>query len=1517
MQSGDPHGLEIAIVGWAGRMPGAPSIDAFWQNLRAGVESIRDLSDDELRDAGVYDANQAHYVRRAADLVGVDLFDAPLFGLTRREAELTDPQFRVFLEDAWTALEDAGHLGDARDLRVGVFAGASSSSYLGAGGEGGFLSALGNARDYLATQVSYRLNLTGPSLTVQTACSTSLVAVHLACQSLLNHECDLALAGGVSIGLPQTAGYLYEEGDIASPDGRCRAFDAAAAGCIKGNGSGLVVLRRLEDALRDGDDIRAVIKGTAINNDGSDKVGFTAPSVSGQASVIREALAVAEVEPSSVDYVEAHGTATPLGDPIEVAALRQAFGPREAGAPRCALGSVKTNIGHLDAAAGVAGLLKAALALQHAELPPSLHFERPNPKLELESSAFFVNATLRPWPAREGSARRAGVSSFGIGGTNAHAVLEEAPASNRARPSANDAGVNGASAGPGGNDARPALLVLSAASDEALRGNAEALAARLDAQDLDLADVAFTLAVGRKRLPHRRAVAASTAAEAARALRASSSASPREERRGSEVVFLFPGQGAQHARMAAGLYASEPVFRAAIDRCAAIASPLLGFDWIDAVLGEGAEDERIKGTQLAQPSLFIVEFALAELLRTWGIEPAAMAGHSIGEWVAAHLAGVLSLEDALGIVIERGRLMGGVPPGAMLATTLGEEALAARLAAHPELSLAAINGPNATVASGPIAAIEALEAELHAAGLAAKRLHTSHAFHSAMMDEALDAFEARVRHARLLPPRLPFYSNLSGALIRAEEATDPRYWREHLRRSVRFADNLAACGTDRTRVLLEVGPGTALSSMARATTPGSTAIATMRAARGEGDDATTLRQALGQLWCAGVDLAWDRLFAGESRRRVPLPTYRFQRERYWIDAPARLDAKTNSLRGDGRSANAAEPEGKNPDLAAWFFLPSWSRTHLERDPDAPRASTLLLFDDESELSLALAKRARDAGTRVITLRVHPGPLTRHGDRFELDPRDAAAFVALRATLREEDLLPDQVLHLWCHNAGAVDSQAAIDRGFFALLHLLQAEGAAADGHAMRLLAVTRGLFDVVGEPVERPERAGLLGICRVAPFEYPRLRARLVDVAHDAGPNAQAIAATLLDELASRDREPLVAWRGGHRWVPAVEPRRLEAPTTDGFDARGKSVVLTGGAGPFELAIARRFVQEGARALVFLGCADSTPALAEFQQADLTLLSYPAHFDEPHSIATALVSARTKIGAIDLVLHTAGDIGGGLIQIKERAAVERVFAPRIAGARLLREQLREGERLVCFSSAISATGVFGQVDYCAASAAADAKAEQDPRVMTIGWGMAQWDRWQSAEGPSAGALLAQLREVQAAIGITIDEGVEALFRALSLNARRLFITTQDLRELVAQAANASVADFLGSMSGGSGGKSGLGGGYESETEARVAALWTELLGARDVGRDDNFFDLGGNSLVAIQLASQLRKLYDIELTIADLFASADLKSLAAAVDHALDDKRASDELARLLDEIESLSELEVKAELERDAGARG
>ena len=1332
---------------------------------------------------------------------------------------------------------------------------------------------------------------------MQTACSTSLVAVHLACQSLLNHECDLALAGGVSISLPQTAGYLYEEGDIASPDGRCRAFDASAMGCIKGNGSALVVLRRLEDALRDGDDIRAVIKATAVNNDGSDKIGFTAPSVSGQSSVIAEALAAADIEPSSIGYVEAHGTGTPLGDPIEVAALRAAFG--SVGIGRCALGSIKTNLGHLDAAAGVVGLIKAALALQHREIPPSLHFERANPKLELERSPFYVNAALRAWP--EGTIpRRAGVSSFGIGGTNAHAILEEAP-THSARPSATS------------NAEASELLLLSAGSEPALLAASEALASRLESGGASLADVAWTLAVGRKRLSYRRAVVARDVKDAIGLLRKppAREETQRDERRGTEVAFLFPGQGAQRAGMARELYAGEPRFHASIDRSAAILDPLLGLDWRAILLDPSADPARLTQTALAQPSLFAIEHAMAELWMSWGVEPAVMAGHSIGEYVAACLAGVMSFEDALALVAERGRLMGSCAPGAMLATTLQEDELRARLARHPRLDLAAINAPGSTVASGPTEAIAALETELSAEGIATRRLETSHAFHSAMMDPILDAFEARVRAVALRAGSRPFYSNLTGALIRAEEATDPRYWREHLRHSVRFGENLARLAADPALVLLEVGPGSVLSSLARRVAPALT-VASSLPRPGE-DEAESMRVALGKLWIAGVDLEWSAILG--AGRRVPLPTYPFERDRYWIDDTSPQPAPT------GGSAL----EGKNPDLAQWFYLPSWRRTFLRGA--APTAEpSWLLFDDGSELARDLAAFARARGARVTTLLAHEGPLARSGDEARLDPRDPAAMTALLRELRAEGVFPERVVHLWCRRAEAIDAALAarepsLELGFFALLHWLQAAGLDAPDAEVHLVAVVEQLHDVVGDEAVDAERAALAGICRVAPLEYPWLRARLLDL--DAAPHAEA--GLVVAELDAADREPLVAWRGGHRWVPAYEPVELPAREESERDGIAQAApahtgslrpdgvfVLTGGPGLLELAIARRLLDRGARAIAFLGASEEE--LVALRGAGVPILALPADAERLADLPPLLEQVRQRFGAIDAIFHTAGEIGGGLIQLKERAQVEHVIEPRVGGADELLLSMREEERLVLFSSAISATGVFGQVDYCAASAIADALAESgDERVTTIGWGMAHWDRWQSASGPSGEALLAELKRVQAAIGITIEEGVEALFRALDLGARRIFITTQDLRELAAQASAASAGDVLGAMGGGAA-RAGSASGLETETEARVAELWIELLGTSAVGRTDNFFDLGGNSLVAIQLASRLRKMFEIEITIAELFTADDLAGLAAAVDRAVDDRLANEEVVRLLDEIEALSELEVRAEFERDAG---
>ncbi|HEV3051014.1 MAG TPA: type I polyketide synthase, partial [Longimicrobium sp.] len=738
---------------------------------------------------------------------------------------------------------------------------------------GRFQVQLGNDKDHVSTRTAYKLDLKGPAVTVQTTCSTSLVAVCQACQALLTYQCDLALAGGCSIQLPQRSGYMYQEGGISSPDGHCRAFDAQAKGTVGGSGAGVVALKRMEDALRDGDHVYAVIRGFGINNDGSDKVGYTAPSIAGQAGAIRMSLAMAGVEPDTIGYVEAHGTGTPLGDPIEVAALTRAF---RAGTERtgfCAIGSVKTNIGHLDSAAGVAGLIKAALTLRNGEIPPSLHFQAPNPAIDFAGSPFYVNATLSLWP-RGDTPRRAGVSSFGIGGTNAHVTLEEAPVP--VSPPASRAWQ---------------LLVLSARTANALEDATDRLAERLARPlDADLADAAWTLQAGRRAFGHRRAVAVpgGDPGEAARRLRARERAADGVAEGAPSVAFLFSGQGAQHVGMGRGLYDTEPVYRAEIDRCAMLLRPHLGLD-VRTLLHPGpdaAQDAAgaLLQTAMAQPALFVVEYALARLWMSWGVRPGAMTGHSIGEYVAACLAGVFSLEDALALVAARGRLMQQAPPGAMAAVFLGEADLLPLL--PDDLSLAVVNGPSVCVVAGPEDAIARFEGAMEARSVGTRRLHTSHAFHSGMMDGALEPFAQVVRGITLRAPTLPLLSNVTGTWMAAEEATDPGYWVRHLRGTVRLADNLAALLQDEGRVLLEVGPGRSLRTVAEqhpARRPGQPVLSSLPHPQDGEEDGPFLLTSLGGLWAAGVPVEWEAFHGGERRLRVPLPTYPFERRRYWVD----------------------------------------------------------------------------------------------------------------------------------------------------------------------------------------------------------------------------------------------------------------------------------------------------------------------------------------------------------------------------------------------------------------------------------------------------------------------------------------------------------------------------------------------------------------------------------------------------------------------------------------------------------
>jgi phthiocerol/phenolphthiocerol synthesis type-I polyketide synthase E len=936
-------GTEIAIIGMTGRFPGSRNIEEFWRNLRDGAEGITFFTEEEVLRNGADEsmALDRNFVRAAPLVDGMEMFDASFFGYSPREAELIDPQQRIFLECAYEALEAAGYDPATYSGSIGVYAGAAFNTYL-------LFNTLrnreivdsidpmqiniANDKDFLTTRVSYKLNLKGPSHLVQCACSTSLVAVHVACQSLLNRECDMALAGGISINVNRRHGYRYLEGGMASPDGHCRAFDARAQGTIFGSGVGLVVLKSLEAALNDGDSIHAVIRGSAINNDGSLKVGYTAPSVDGQAEVITEALSNAGVSAETISYVEAHGTGTPLGDPIEIQALTKAYRAYTGKKAYCAIGSVKSNVGHLDTAAGITGLIKTVLALKRRRLPPSLHFERPNPEIDFDNSPFYVNSRLQEWK-NHGSRLRAGVSAFGVGGTNAHVILEEAPESE-----------------PGGASRDYKLLLLSARSASALETASRNLARHLSEHDSqDLADVAYTLQVGRKRMRHRRIVVCRDAPEAVRLLESNA---PRPvfvaDREGESLrlVFMFPGQGSQYVGMGRGLYEGEREFRRQVESCSEVLIDSLGFD-LRRVLypPEGMEREaeaELNETRITQPALFVVEYAMAKQLEKWGVRPDAMIGHSLGEYVAACLSGVMGIEDALRLVSKRGELMQEARGG--MAAVMMDEAEARERINGSGLSIAAVNGPQQVVISGADDAVESLIEELSREGIVCKKLKARQAFHSKMMEGAAARYVEEVRKVALRKGEIEYISNVSGKMARAEEMTDPRYWGLQLRECVRFGDGIEELAKRPGLILLEVGPGESLSKLARQRgrrTPDEVTISTMRNSRDVDHDSQYLATAIGKLWMAGAEVDWSGYYEGEKRRRVGLPTYPFERQRYWIDARSGVGG------GSGVNGSAECPEASQVEALGDLTARSVS---LHSRPELPNAYAAPVNDREKTIA---------------------------------------------------------------------------------------------------------------------------------------------------------------------------------------------------------------------------------------------------------------------------------------------------------------------------------------------------------------------------------------------------------------------------------------------------------------------------------------------------------------------------------------------------------------------------------------
>jgi acyl transferase domain-containing protein/NAD(P)-dependent dehydrogenase (short-subunit alcohol dehydrogenase family)/acyl carrier protein len=1666
----------IAIIGLAGRFPGARNIDEFWQNVCNGVESISFFSEEELLASGVA-PNLIHdprYVRARGILDDVEFFDASFFGYSPKEAAMMDPQQRLFLECAWEVLEQAGMLRDGglpdtSQGLIGVYAGQSASSYLLSNvlanptmlAETDTLSIqINNDKDFLATRTSYKLNLEGPSMTIQTACSTSLVAVHMACQGLLGYECNMALAGGATIFVPQKTGYLYQEEGISSPDGHCRAFDADARGTVAGSGVGIVALKRLEDAIADRDTIHAVIRGSALNNDGAAKVGYTAPSVEGQAKVIAQAIAMAGVEPGTISYVETHGTGTALGDPIEIEALTQAFGGRERARlrSRCAIGSVKTNIGHLDAAAGIAGLIKTVLSLKHGVIPPSLHFQRPNPEIDFAQSPFYVNTHLKSWK-RGSTPRRAGVSSFGIGGTNAHVILEEALSTSPRRDSALRLSAP---------SEKPHLIVLSAKTASALETMTEQLATYVQTYpDAHLADVAYTLQMGRKSFSHRRAFVAQDLADMLDLLSPGDSQTTRAFSQYTDVVtpetklvaFLFSGQGAQYVNMGRELYEEEPAFRQQVDTCAQWLIPHLHCDLraiiypphrhkAQSLRPEGIARDQLDHMSLAQPAIFVIEYALAQLWIQRGVRPAAMIGHSIGEYVAACLAGVLSLEDALSLVALRGRLMDQLPSGGMLAVSLPEEKILPLLGTH--LSFAVHNSPTDCVVSGPADAIASLEQYLREQKITCQLLRVSRASHSQMVEPVLAQFTNAVEKCHLHPPKLPYISNLTGKWITEEETTDTGYWARHWRQTVRFVEGLQLLLDSANMVLLEVGPGHSLSTLARRAvrSPADRIIlSSLRHPQTSVSDRAFLLNTCGRLWCAGVAIDWSQFSADSPQRRIPLPTYPFERERYWISPIG-----TERAPAQGHQANAWIHLRKEPDLARWFSLSVWKQSPLLQAPskqDEPK-DCWLIFTDSTGLGTRLGEHLVGKGftpfrETVILVRVGTQFGKINDWEYTIRPDSREDYDSLLKDINTHSLFPTRIVHLWTvmatdHIPSGLDSfEMAQTLGFYSLLFLTQALGEQSEGggsptNGMRregfyappsrarktegrktppygglqpqeIVIISNNLQEVIGREVLCPARATALGVGKIARYEYPYISFRSIDIVlpeaigqaqgrgeTGASPvptggrvgtglapvrfptptDEEQLVEQMLVELRSRSSDMEVAYRGPHRWVRSVEPTRLEKVPEEeqplgqshgGREGKAQGLrqqgvyLITGGLGGIGLTLASDLARTMKAKLVLTG-RTALPAreewdhrLATFAEQDAVtsnirqvrrleelgaeVLVIQADVTDMEQMQAVIQQVRQRFGELHGVIHTAGLIDDGLIQMKMPEVVTKVLAPKVKGTLVLEAVLKDVplDFLVLCSSLAALIGQLGRVDYCAANTFLDSFAfyhTAQRRVRTIS---INWDGWQEVGMamnrpiPSQKALQSKTEGQELFQNAVLpQEGIEVFRRIIAHKTpSQVLVSTSDILArlrraevalLPASAEGEQAPDTVPTtLSGMAHQRPHLQTAYvapQNETQQIIADLWQKLLGIEKVGIHDSFIDLGGHSLHGVQLIIRLRDTFQVDISLRSLFEKPTVAGLALMIMQKKAEFVGDELLLRDIEDIEQLTDDEVQTLLEAD-----
>ena len=1442
------EGLDIAVIGLQCRVPGAKDLDSFWQNLQQGKESVRFFSEAELLEAGQDPELLQHpkYVKASPTLENFDCFDAPFFGYSPREAAVMDPQQRLMLEAAWNTLEHAGYTSENYSGRIGIFAGSAMNTYLLSNGlaprfyEDYLPTLIGNDKDFLATRVAYKLNLSGPAVCVQTACSSSLVAIHLASQSLLNGECEMCLAGGVSIRIPQISGYLYEEGSVLSPDGHCRPFDAKAQGTIFGSGIGMVLLKSLEDALEDGDKIYAIIRGSAINNDGSSKVDYTAPSVTSQSEVIVEALSAADIKPESISYVEAHGTGTYLGDPIEIAALTKAYRNYSEKNGFCKIGSVKSNLGHLDAAAGVVGLIKTVLALENEEIPASINFEKPNPQIEFEKTPFQINDKLSPWP-RTNQPRRAAITSLGIGGTNAHIILEEGPKREQKD-----------------SEETVQILSLSAASQAALQSREHELADYLETNpSSSLSEVANSLQLGRKALGQRSSLVGGNKQELINRLRGQGEPPLRRQtaNKTPSLALLFPGNGAQHPDMGLDLYQKYPIFKTELDKCCEILDGHLNEDLKEILYGKAPREERaqkLSRPSLSMPALFAVEYSLSKLLLSWKLEPSALLGHSVGEYVAATIAGVFNLEDGLRIISKRGSLCERVSGGAMLSVALGETELAELL---PEgLNIAALNAPNLCSVSGEAEEIERFEKLLQKKKIESRRLHVKVAFHSKALDPILDEFEAELNKCRLSDPEIPLLSNLSGTWAEPGQLSTARYWRQHLRKSVRYADCVQALLKDPNRVYLEVGPGTGLGSLLRQqleTGGEADVINSMRHPKEEIADQNQLLVALSRLWLANLKLNWEKIQTNENTRRATIPVYPFEAHRYWISAE----------QNNNQAKVSSDPKN-------WLWEPSWSQIPWPNSSHLEDNGKWLIFADLSELSEELSSQLKKQNQIVISVKQGDRLAELSPGNWSLDPKDETQFETLLKTLKEREQFPQNVLYLWPQSAAANDTR---EDCFFSALALAKAVSLSP---VSSLGFISNSAFQVFGTEELSPTQALISGPALVLAKEQPEIASYQVDLDSNCQNPASRLIAEAIKQATDKTSPNLLAYRGSYRWSRSAQP--ISPPETN-FSFRQDGVYLiSGGLGGIGLKLAGHLAEKTKAKLLLLsrtGKSSNPAQLDALKEKNPQIIPLAVDICSNQQLEKLKVTIEQEHGQLNGIIHAAGVLDDQIIPEKTRASADSVLQPKTKGTQLLLKHFANQtlDFFLLFSSVHSLNPPAGQVDYAAANAYLDAFAQKESRN-TAYLKSINWAGWQDT-GMTHG-----LENTGSPRFLKPQDAILALEAALGSPQAQILISAYDpfqenifsgQPEIIATQAEApeSITQEIESP--------------QSELEQILAQIWSELLGVKEIDRNAHFLELGGHSLLATRIISRLRDQLDIELSIKDFFGAPTIAQLAEKVEEVI------------------------------------